>query len=423
MNNVMIQVEELSKCYKLGNGGSGNLSTDIQQWWTNKRTPLPSESEKSSKQNQLLWSLNNVSFSVQRGDVYGIIGKNGAGKSTLLKLLSKITKPTKGVIKLNGRLASLLEVGTGFHPDLSGRENVFLNGAILGMRKSEIKQKFDEIVAFAGIEKFIDTPVKRYSSGMFVRLGFAVAAHLDPEILIVDEVLAVGDYEFQQKCLGKMKDVASEGRTILFVSHSIAAIKQLCNKALLLKQGVLEAEGKVSDVVGLYQNEMKDLAAGIRADSSHAMSGFTSWKLKSEKISGDHSCYSGEQLNIVVGFKTSIPLADCEVRMMIKHEALVLLHCTSLDTLRSLFRIEGGEYRFQFSVDFPIRDAQFDVEFSMFSIGNMIDIWQSSTKLTVLDSHISRVNPGVLNVVSEFEVFKVGHPVSDRLNHPIALEL
>jgi lipopolysaccharide transport system ATP-binding protein len=200
------------------------------------------------------WALKDVSFEVKRGEVVGIIGRNGAGESTLLKVLSRITEPTTGRVHLRGRVASLLEVGTGFHPELTGRENVFLNGAILGMSRAEIRKKFDEIVAFAEVEKFLDTPVKRYSSGMYVRLAFAVAAHLEPEILIVDEVLAVGDAEFQKKCLGKMQDVASGGRTVLFVSHNMAAVQGLCNKAILLHNGKTEANGEVGKVVLDYLN-------------------------------------------------------------------------------------------------------------------------------------------------------------------------
>ena len=198
------------------------------------------------------WALDDVSFGVGRGEVVGIIGRNGAGKSTLLKILSRITEPTRGRVRIKGRVASLLEVGTGFHPELTGRENVYLNGAILGMSRAEIRRKFDEIVAFAGVERFLDTPVKRYSSGMYVRLAFAVAAHLEPEILVVDEVLAVGDAEFQKKCLGKMQDVSRDGRTVLFVSHNMLAVQRLCSRALYLENGQLKASGRVADIVANY---------------------------------------------------------------------------------------------------------------------------------------------------------------------------
>src|ERR1051325_9112898 len=208
------------------------------------------------------WALRGVSFEVRRGDVLGIIGRNGAGKTTLLKILSRITEPSEGRITMKGRVGSLLEVGTGFHPELTGRENIFLNGAILGMNRAEIRGKFDEIVAFAEVEKFLDTPVKRYSSGMYVRLAFAVAAHLDPEILVVDEVLAVGDMEFQRKCLGKMETVAKEGRTLLFVSHNLGAIQNLCTRCVLLNHGKLETMGPSSEVVETYLTRSAQMDAG-----------------------------------------------------------------------------------------------------------------------------------------------------------------
>jgi lipopolysaccharide transport system ATP-binding protein len=243
--SAIIKAENISKAYQLGQIGTGTLSRDIERMFAKMRgkedpfLKIGEANDRSVKgSSDVVWSLQDINFEIQAGDAVGIIGKNGAGKSTLLKILSRITSPTTGKITINGRIASLLEVGTGFHPELSGRENIYLNGAILGMRKAEIKKKFDEIVDFAGVERYIDTPVKRYSSGMYVRLAFAVAAHLEPEILVVDEVLAVGDFEFQKKCLGKMKDVSSnDGRTILFVSHNMAAISNLCSKAMLLKNG------------------------------------------------------------------------------------------------------------------------------------------------------------------------------------------
>jgi lipopolysaccharide transport system ATP-binding protein len=255
----VIKVENLFKQYRLGQVSTGTLSHDLNRWWYKIRgkddpyeriTEVNNRTQKTA--GEYVWALEDINFSVEQGEVLGIIGKNGAGKSTLLKILSKVTGPTKGDIKVKGRIASLLEVGTGFHPELTGRENVFLNGAILGMQKAEIKSKFDEIVAFSGVEKYIDTPVKRYSSGMYVRLAFAVAAHLEPEILIVDEVLAVGDAEFQKKCLGKMKDVSGQGRTVLFVSHNMTAVNALCNKAILLKHGKVVTRGRTHDVVNEY---------------------------------------------------------------------------------------------------------------------------------------------------------------------------
>lgn len=256
----VIKIEELGKLYQLGTIGTGTLSRDMEKWWARMRgkedpfLKLGEINDRTKIQNEnFVWALKDVSFDVKRGEVLGVIGRNGAGKSTLLKLLSKVTKPTYGRIKIKGRIASLLEVGTGFHPELTGRENVFLNGAIMGMTKLEIQSKFDQIVEFAGVERYINTPVKRYSSGMYVRLAFAVAAFLEPEVLIIDEVLAVGDAEFQKKCLGRMKEVSkNDGRTILFVSHNLGSIQSLCTKAVWLDKGTLKQLGTASDVIRDY---------------------------------------------------------------------------------------------------------------------------------------------------------------------------
>ncbi|MCX6056507.1 MAG: ABC transporter ATP-binding protein [Chloroflexi bacterium] len=262
MPKTVISVENVSKSYQLGVINTGTFRGDLKRWWARQRgKPDPfqkiGETDHGNRQGETLWALKDINFQVQQGEALGIIGRNGAGKSTLLKILSRVTAPTSGTVKVKGRIASLLEVGTGFHPELTGRENVFLNGAIMGMSRVEVARKFDEIVDFSGVEKFIDTPVKRYSSGMYVRLAFAVAAHLEPEILIVDEVLAVGDIEFQQKCLGKMGNVANEGRTVLFVSHNMAAVQQLCSKGLVLSSGQLLFSGSIRDSIEEYINVSK----------------------------------------------------------------------------------------------------------------------------------------------------------------------
>ena len=272
MKDLAIQVEGLSKVYHLGEIGTGTISHDLERWWAKvrgKEDPFLSIAEINDRsslgKSDIVLSLKDINFEVEQGDAMAIIGRNGAGKSTLLKILSRITTPTSGSVSINGRVASLLEVGTGFHPELTGRENIFLNGAILGMRKGEIKRQFDEIVNFAGIERYVDTPVKRYSSGMYVRLAFAVAAHLESEILIVDEVLAVGDYEFQQKCISKMDDVSSgQGRTVLFVSHNMSIVKNLCKKGILLKNGELFCDGTIEEVVNTYSS----IDTGINAQLS-----------------------------------------------------------------------------------------------------------------------------------------------------------
>lgn len=258
-----IEVKGLGKQYRLGEIGTGTMLQDINRWWyrvNGKEDPYSRIGKPNRKSNdaEFVWALKDIEFAVKQGEVWGIIGPNGAGKSTLLKILSKITKPTKGEIIINGRIASLLEVGTGFHPDMTGRENIFMNGAIMGMRRNEIKQKLEEIIEFSGVQRYIDTPVKRYSSGMKVRLGFAVAAHLDPEILIIDEVLAVGDAAFQKKCLGKMKEVSGEeGRTVLFVSHNMSVVSSLCNNGLLIKHGETKWNGTISGAIEKYFEDIE----------------------------------------------------------------------------------------------------------------------------------------------------------------------
>jgi len=265
---TVISVENLSKVYRLGQIGTGTISRDLEAWWAKMRgKPNPmlriGETDHGNRDSEDLWALKDVSFTVKQGEVLGIIGKNGAGKSTLLKILSRVTAPTSGRVRVKGRIASLLEVGTGFHPELTGRENTYLNGAILGMSRDEIDRKFDEIVDFAEVEKFIDTPVKRYSSGMYVRLAFAVAAHLEPEILLVDEVLAVGDAEFQKKCLGKMGGVAKEGRTVLFVSHNMVSIESLCFRTIVLENGKLGFDGLVADGISNYLQRKRDISTAL----------------------------------------------------------------------------------------------------------------------------------------------------------------
>ena len=262
MSRKVIEFDGVGKQYVLGTFGTGTLSHDLNRWWAHirgKEDPYLKVGEVNDRtqkgDSRFVWALKDISFSVEQGDVVGIIGKNGAGKSTLLKILSRVTSPTVGTIKVKGRIASLLEVGTGFHPEMTGRENIYMNGSIMGMTRAEITRKLDEIVDFAGVEKYLDTPVKRYSSGMIVRLGFAIAAHLDPEILVVDEVLAVGDAEIQKKAIGKMHDVANgQGRTVLFVSHNMAAVKSLCKKGVVLQNGQVAFKGNIDDSLNFYLN-------------------------------------------------------------------------------------------------------------------------------------------------------------------------
>jgi len=275
MSKTVIEFNNISKEYLLGSIGTGTLSQDLNRWWAKVRgkedpfLKIGEVNDRSQKAGSgLVWALRDINFHVEQGDVVGIIGKNGAGKSTLLKILSRVTSPTTGTIKVKGRIASLLEVGTGFHPEMTGRENIFMNGSIMGMTKAEIKSKFDEIVDFAGVEKYIDTPVKRYSSGMVVRLGFAIAAHLEPEILVVDEVLAVGDAEFQRKAIGKMQDVSkSGGRTVLFVSHNMAAVRSLCSKGILISNGSILYQGSIDSTIEKYLEDKNEVQGNKIVDS------------------------------------------------------------------------------------------------------------------------------------------------------------
>jgi lipopolysaccharide transport system ATP-binding protein len=268
----VLDLKGVGKRYKLGQISSTRLAEEARQWIKGKR-----EEEND------VWALKEITFKVEPGEVVGIIGKNGAGKSTLLKLLSRVTAPSRGEIKIRGRIASLLEVGTGFHPELTGRENIYLNGAILGMTRREMDRKLDEIVAFSGVERYLGTPVKRYSSGMYVRLAFAVAAHLEPDILVVDEVLAVGDADFQRKCIGKLNEVSKlDGRTVLFVSHNLASVKQLCTRGILLETGRLVADGGIQDVLSQYQNRTAGLSAYVADEKGPLMaeSGFALWSAR-----------------------------------------------------------------------------------------------------------------------------------------------
>lgn len=325
MSETVIKVENLSKQYRLGVRNTGTISHDLNRWWAKARgreDPFAKISEVNDRttkgESEYVWALKDINFEVKQGEVLGIIGRNGAGKSTLLKLLSKVTRPTTGSIKMKGRVASLLEVGTGFHPELTGRENIFLNGAILGMTKKEIKGKFDGIVDFAGVERYIDTPVKRYSSGMYVRLAFAVAAHLEPEILIVDEVLAVGDAEFQKKCMGKMDEVSrKEGRTILFVSHNMAAVKNLCEHGVLLEKGEVSFKGNINNTVDEYLKPGRDDKTQARGEISWEESnepGCEEVRLKSIRL-------LNEKGQIANSFYTSRPI-NIEVKYEVKKELI-----------------------------------------------------------------------------------------------------
>ena len=344
MTSPVISVEHLSKQYDLGVIGTGTLSRDLNRWWARlRKQPDPytriGQQDAFARIGESILALDDVSFQVQQGEALGIIGRNGAGKSTLLKILSRVTAPTRGVVKVKGRIGSLLEVGTGFHPELTGRENVYLNGAILGMKKAEVTRKFDEIVQFAGVERFIDTPVKRYSSGMYVRLAFAVAAHLDPDILIVDEVLAVGDAEFQKKCLGKMGDVAGEGRTVLFVSHNMGAITSLCKSSILLTSGKITDVGNTKEIVSLYlRNAIKPVVGNISDLPRRAGSGDVFVVSAFVSTPEDHSqkqIYFTSGLYIEATIRAKESFSNVSLFILIKN--------TNGDYVLSPFQIDEGQ--------------------------------------------------------------------------------
>lgn len=362
-----IEFINVGKLYRLGLVSTGTFSKDFDRWWAmnilRKEDPylkIGDVNVRSSKgDSDIVWALRDISFSVDEGDVIGIIGKNGAGKSTLLKLLSRVTAPSVGEIRVNGRIASLLEVGTGFHPEMTGRENIYMNGAIMGMTKAEIKHKFDEIVDFSGCERYIDTPVKRYSSGMTVRLGFSVAAHLEPEILVVDEVLAVGDAEFQKKALGKMQEVSrGQGRTVIFVSHNMTAIHNLCQKGIVLKDGMMDFVGHVDDAIDHY---LKSTELDM-ANQKLITDGITKCKsyLKISEIRVNGTAYNTtslshnqEVLDVLIKGTTEEPMR-CDLRMIIKNpNGTPLAGYVPGSYTGQLYNIQPGEFTIERHIRLP----------------------------------------------------------------------
>lgn len=347
MSDTIIKVENLSKRYRIGLKEK-KADTIAEQMVNALKYPIKNFQQIrnlgkfNEDQEGVHWALKDVSFEVKQGEVLGIIGKNGAGKSTLLKILSRITEPTSGRVEINGRIAALLEVGTGFHPELTGRENIYMNGTILGMTKKEIDRKLDEIIDFSGVEKYVDTPVKFYSSGMRVRLGFSVAAHLEPEILIIDEVLSVGDYEFQQKCLGKMEDVSKkEGRTVLFVSHNMSAVKKLCTTAIILKNGFLSDNGKTNDIVKKYLNEYRKTTREIIFTDTHKNDLIKPLKLFLE--SREDIITVNDQFNICFEFLNLIPDSKINLSLVISsQDDIVVFNSISKSVLLS-----GGKVKFK----------------------------------------------------------------------------
>lgn len=410
----VIKVENLSKKFRLRTLQAGhNTLRDVLA------KALKFGAGKKDDENEIFWALRDVNFEVKRGATLGIVGRNGAGKSTLLKVLTRITKPTAGRIAMRGRVGSLLEVGTGFHPELSGRENIFLNGAVLGMRRREIEKKFDEIVAFSDLENFLETPVKHYSSGMYMRLAFAVAAHLEPEILIVDEVLAVGDVEFQKKCLGKMNEVAESGRTVLFVSHNASALQRLCKTGIYLERGRLKNHGSMNLILAEYQRDVNagsQLNQAERADETAVPEGearFIEWHLNDSSTGQPHAIYSRERcrVHLTLVSKRTLPNVNFSVVLRDTGEnALVMAHSQS-GGVREM-DLSPGKYQMTFEFDLPAKAGTYALTAEVFSWHPKVQIyetWNSSPMLTVLpvlEYELSEESQGILNSPIEFEIKK-----------------
>jgi len=367
MSDIAIKFENISKQYRLGLVSTRTLSHDLKRWWIvniqGKDDPYLKIGEKNDRstkgESEYVWALRNINFEIQKGEVIGIIGKNGAGKSTLLKILSRVTTPTTGCIKANGRIASLLEVGTGFHPEMTGRENIFMNGAIMGMTKNEIRRKMDEIIDFAGVERYIDTPVKRYSSGMTVRLGFAVAAHLEPEILVVDKALAVGDAEFQKKAIGKMQDVSSnDGRTVLFVSHNMNSIRRLCSRGILLKDGLIEFTGPMDETINKYLSvfQSENIVSHVKYEENDKELQVLEAKLTDKNgvpLSNAVDVNFELYLNIKYAFKHDISKVHLTV-LIGNSKGETILFCDRVDYYQSYAKVEKGIYETTLKIPNPL---------------------------------------------------------------------
>ena len=415
--NTVIVAENLGKRYILRHQVQERYTT-LRDVLTNNTLGLfkwmvkPNASVVKRTKNDEFWALKNVSFAIEKGDRVGIIGRNGAGKSTLLKVLSRITEPTTGRAKLKGRVASLLEVGTGFHPELTGRENIFLNGAILGMSKIEIRKNFDEIVSFAEVERFLDTPVKRYSSGMYVRLAFSVAAHLNPDILIVDEVLAVGDTQFQNKCVGRMGEVSKSGKTVLFVSHNLPTVQRLCNKGIHIDSGKIENIDEISAVITRYQQTISGKLPGKNLDIDTGVAKFVYWKCAGQKDPLEHSCYSRDTCTLEFTLKSKRIILNAFIGLAIwSEDGKLILAASSLDNDGRYLEIIDGTYKIYFKVRLPIKAGtyQFDISLNSKDHGQ-IDRWLAEPRIVVLPK-LSTTLPenwhGLLNEIVEFNCSKI----------------
>lgn len=409
-----IEFDHVGKQYRLGLVSTGTFSQDLNRWWTmnirHKEDPflkIGETNDRSKKgESNYVWALKDINFNVEQGDVVGIIGKNGAGKSTLLKLLSRVTTPTVGEIRARGRIASLLEVGTGFHPEMTGRENIYMNGAIMGMTKAEISRKLDEIVDFSGCERYIDTPVKRYSSGMTVRLGFAIAAHLEPEILVVDEVLAVGDAEFQKKAIGKMQDVSKGGgRTVLFVSHNMASVKKLCHKGVLLSNGMVKYSGAIDDVIKIYTEEGVKPMQNVFFENLEEAPGNEKVRIKSIEILPE----KGDVLNVASGVHVRWKFVNYETNILLDAafelrtaDDTIILHSGKVVSPKKDSKV--GEYTVDFIFPpFLLNKGRYNLRM-WFGENNRYLLWGHYTHSFELedsfyqDPYLERSLPGILKM-------------------------
>ncbi len=413
MSELAIRVDGLSKQYRIGIGPdrSANLQEALLRAITGPVRRL--RDGKRSNQEEVLWALRDVSFDLRQGEVLGVIGRNGAGKSTLLKILSRITGPTSGEVEVRGRLASLLEVGTGFHPELTGRENIFLNGAMLGMRRREISQKFDAIVDFSGVERFLETPVKRYSSGMYMRLAFAVAAHLEPEVLVVDEVLAVGDLSFQKKCLGKMGEVARAGRTVLFVSHQMNAVRRLCHRCLWLEQGQVRMLGDTAHVVSFYEaaaTATSDSADGTR---NGGPARFLRWEIRGADPDEPNVLRRDGNTELVLHVQVNRPIRFGEHGIALFNGDGQLMWANAARNLH----LEPGHHEICHAVPYlPLRPGSYSLQVSIYEDRELLDFWHATPELILATppcGHPSDEWAGVLNLPAEVRITSKAPAVSD----------
>ena len=397
--SIVLKAENISKQYRLGQIGTGTLSHDLVRFWhkvRGKEDPYlkvgAANDRTSGETSGYVWALKDINFEIAQGEMIGIIGKNGAGKSTLLKLLSRVTSPTTGSIKIKGRIAALLEVGTGFHPELTGRENIYLNGAILGMKRTEISAKLNEIIEFSGCQKYIDTPVKRYSSGMIVRLGFAVAAHLEPEILIVDEVLAVGDAEFQEKCIGKMKDISSAGRTVLFVSHNMASMKALCQKGILMEHGQIIQIGSMNEVIETYlsRTTKTSLSGEIPANASSINTGlvkFTNIMLQNSHGEAVQNINYQSNLNFILQLNAETELKDVILDLRINtRDGVELVHTMNKYSNPSKQSIHVGFNEITCQIENQLQPGNYTVSIGIHETNGLsLDFVENILDFTVLN--------------------------------------